>query len=897
MTGALPSISPRYRIERVIGAGGFAIVYQAHDEQFGRTVAIKVMGSDLSESVGRDRFRREIQLQSRLQHPHIVPLFDSGEADGRLFYVMPYVAGESLRQRLQRERRLSVKDVTRLAREVGDALHHAHQAGVVHRDVKPENILIAEQSAMVADFGIARPAAERGGEQLTMTGMSIGTPAYMSPEQVDGSAVADARSDIYSLACVLYECLTGEAPFSGNSPQSVMAKHLMSPAPSARTLRADLPGGVDAVFARALAKTPADRHESVRAFVEDFAEALSRSATTSSGATASLARPDGTPPQSKDAPATTGRTAPSTFRVPIALSLGIVAVATAIAVFLPRFRSDAPTPAVPSDSASVPMIAVLALETPDSADRALVDGMTEELTSRLSRIGSLGVLARASLATYDSRGKAPSQVGKDLGVAYLLAGTLRAERLADGSRQVALTPRLTRVADDRDIWSERYTARLLPGEMFALQTRIATQVVEQLRVALTPAEQSAMTVQPTDNWEAYDFFVRGNVFASLPAAEEPARLAVDMFERAVGADPRFVAAWAKLAEAHSQYYFFFDRTPARAQQAVAALRRAVAIDSTLPEVKLASGFLRYWVQLDYDGALADLEAARRAQPNNSQLHYTIGSLLRRRGDFDAAIASYRRAAQLNPRSQLPATDLGSTYLWLHRFPEADRELQRAITLVPDWSPPYMLQGFLHLSWTGDTARARGAIRAAMPRLGRRNVIGGMASRWRYLLTTLGGDLLDGVDSLALGSAPIDSVSFYLTRGELRLRRGQGPRARIDFDSALVLAQQRAIVRTTDPNTQADLANAYAFLGRRDDAIAAARRAEALLPLSRDAYFAPSLFALLIQAYITAGAYDLALDKLELLRQVPSPVTISFLLADPHYAPLHNLPRFKKLVSN
>src|SRR5438876_10403347 len=257
------ALAGRYAIERELGSGGMATVYVADDLKYHRTVAVKVLRPELASVLGPDRFLREVEIAAKLNHPHILALYDSGEADGLLFYVMPYVKGESLRHKLERERQLPIDEALRITRQVASALGHAHDQGVIHRDVKPENILLYEGEAMVADFGIALAlsgASEggQGGERLTERGVWVGTPEYMSPEQALGEPSLDARSDVYSLGCVLYELLAGEPPYTGPTAQAVIAKRLAGPAPGVRRLRATVPGGVEQALLKALATVPAD---------------------------------------------------------------------------------------------------------------------------------------------------------------------------------------------------------------------------------------------------------------------------------------------------------------------------------------------------------------------------------------------------------------------------------------------------------------------------------------------------------------------------------------------------------------------------------------------------------------------------------------------------------------
>ncbi|MFQ5704201.1 MAG: serine/threonine-protein kinase [Gemmatimonadales bacterium] len=270
------ALADRYAIERALGAGGMAVVYLAQDRRHHRSVALKVLRPELAQAVGPDRFLREIELAARLTHPHILPLYDSGEAGGFLYYVMPFIEGGSLRDRLDKEKQLPVDDALRITGEVADALDYAHAEGVVHRDIKPENVLLSRGHALVADFGVGKALSAVGAEQLTQTGLAVGTPAYMSPEQAAGDGELDGRSDLYALGCVLYEMLAGEQPFTGPTAQAVIAKRFTESAPAVSSRRDTLPAKLDQVVSRVLAKTPADRF----ATGAQFAEALTLASTT-----------------------------------------------------------------------------------------------------------------------------------------------------------------------------------------------------------------------------------------------------------------------------------------------------------------------------------------------------------------------------------------------------------------------------------------------------------------------------------------------------------------------------------------------------------------------------------------------------------------------------------------
>jgi serine/threonine-protein kinase len=277
-------LAKRYLIERELGRGGMSTVYLAHDVRHDRRVALKVLNSELAATLGAERFLREIRFAARLQHPHILPLYDSGEVESTLYYVMPYVEGESLRARLTREATLSVEEAVDIATEVAEALAYAHARDVVHRDIKPENILLSGKHAVVADFGIARAVSRAAADKLTGTGHAVGTPAYMSPEQASGEEEVDGRSDVYALGCVLYEMLAGEPPFPGPTAQAIMAQHGSEPPPAVRLLRPAVPREVERAIETAMAKSPEDRF----ATAEQFAAALAPHATGMKAEAASL---------------------------------------------------------------------------------------------------------------------------------------------------------------------------------------------------------------------------------------------------------------------------------------------------------------------------------------------------------------------------------------------------------------------------------------------------------------------------------------------------------------------------------------------------------------------------------------------------------------------------------
>jgi TolB-like protein/Flp pilus assembly protein TadD/tRNA A-37 threonylcarbamoyl transferase component Bud32 len=884
-------LGEHYLIEEELGRGGSATVYLAQDLRHGRRVALKVLHSALGAALGVERFQREIRTHARLQHPHILPLYDSGSAAGRLYYPMPHVEAGSLRDRLRRLERLQPAAAVQLALEVSSALAYAHRLGIIHRDLKPENIMLSPTGeAILADFGIAYALDQPdeatdpdtpSGPRLTETGVTVGTPTYMSPEQAAGDEELTGRSDQYALAAVIYEALAGRPPFIGPNARSILAKKLTEAPAPLRSVRADVPEVVDQVLTRALARHPDERF----ATMEEFARALAPAAP---GAITPA-------PQPRVLRTAAPERRPAARWLVIAPLL-LLALAGGLWL-LTRGGSEAPPVAAVDTDARV--LAVLPFRNlGDPADQYFADGLTEELTSRLAALGGLRVISRTSAEQYRGSTKSLKEIGAELRAGYVLEGSVRWERADSGAGRVRVTPRLIAVAEDSPLWSEEYEVELT--EVFRVQSEIAEQVTAALDLALGSPERASLAAAGTPTPEAYDFYLRGNEYASRNYSRGNVEAATDLYRRAVALDSTFALAWARLSRSHSAMYWFgHDRSPARLDSARVAAERALRLAPALAEARVAQGYLYYWGMGDYPRALEEFEAARRQQPGNSELLTAIGYVERRRGRWDSALTRFEEAVRYDPRSALRALDLADTYMSLRNYAEAERTFDRAIQLAPDWAEPWAYKAMLQLVWRGDLARARAVIAQGLERVTAGRLAQALTIPDAISAAPLTSDttFAEAIATVRPASFDGDSARYHLLHAEAAGFWGDRAAERAHADSALARLERQVRERPDDAKLLARLGLAYARAGRAAQAVQAGRRAAQLLPPSRDANSGPFVLTRLAQIHTLLGQPTPAIEILESLLSVPGWITPELLRSDPTWAPLGSDPRFVRLAGS
>jgi serine/threonine-protein kinase len=626
------ALRDRYVVEREAGRGGMATVFLARDRKLGREVAIKVLSPTVMTSVAGERFLREIRITAQLQHPNILPLIDSGDAAGLLYSVMPFVDGESLRERLLNGA-LPVNEALLLGREVAEALEYAHRRGIVHRDVKPENILLSNGHAVVADFGIARAIGLASGNSLTARGLPIGTAAYMSPEQAQGGGGGDPRSDVYSAGCVLYEMLTGKMAFGGANLREVLAKQAAgTPTPIAE-LQPLLTPAVTSIVNRAIARRPEDRYQNAGDLAADLRVVM--------GEPARLSTPNPVPPGPWPGPESERADGSNLWG---RMLIG-AAVLLLLALGISRFVGSPPGTAPPAASEDPATIAVLPLATKSDnlEDEYLGDGLSREIIDRLAQVEGLRVISPTSVVALKGRRLTVRQVADTLHVRHVLDGSLQ----RDGEH-IEAKVQLIDARRGRVLWQQTY--KLGEAQLLQLQDAIARQVTGAL---LTTAATQPLPAAPkrTEHVAAYESYLKGLYWLER-RTPEALRLAISAFQEALAQDPDYPQAMAGLASAHTYSVVYGYRGEADPYNEVAeALRladRAIARDSLAPEGWLARADARSIAFTDDDSVRADVDRARRLMPNSADIAMAYAWTLFRSGKMGLAIAAARRALALDP---------------------------------------------------------------------------------------------------------------------------------------------------------------------------------------------------------------------------------------------------------
>jgi eukaryotic-like serine/threonine-protein kinase len=858
------ALKGRYHIERELGEGGMATVYLADDIKHGRKVALKVLKPELAAAIGAERFLTEIRTTAILQHPHILPLFDSGEAGGFLFYAMPYVDGESLRDRLDRERQLPLEEAVSIAAKVARALHAAHEQGVIHRDIKPGNILLSKGEPLLADFGIALAVEADQEGRLTATGMSIGTPAYMSPEQGLETGQLDRRSDVYSLGCVLREMLVGDPPFTGTNSMAVLVRKSTEDAPAMRPVRGTVSVALEEAVAKSLARVPADRFTTAA----DFARGLS-AVDTDTRAFGTRARRG--------------------FNKRIAVAAAAIVGIVGGGVWFNATRD--PT------ERSIGSIAILPLEniSGESSQDNLIAALHDRMIGAFYGIDAITTTPRRSVLPFAEGSLGISEIARELRVDAVLEGSM--ELSGDG-----IHIRLSMILGDgeREVWTQGYDLDV--QGLLGVPGMVVLDIAEKVGLGLTSEVEARFESAQQVDTVALAALGLGDAYFYNFVEEQPLRAAIAEYRRAAQLDPNFALAFARLSFAHTwMWWWHFDRTNDRLDLARSAAETALSLDPSEAYAHLAEGF-RYGSQLSFDTAMTHYEAALVLEPNNPDVVVFLGMTLRGHGEWEDAVGYLSTAAELDPTNTVYVNEVAGTVMELGDLEAADRWIDRSLAIRDD-AYASMMKADIGFRRDGDLLRARDRVRGIVDRLGASGLVAGWNPSFLLMVAVEDSVVRSAVEEGGLAARYFNPNAQYdLLMAEAYRMSGNAPvaaeyygSARVFLDSILAAGLEEREESIYAATIHSQLGLALAGLGDHGSAIREGEIAVRRLPLSSSAEFGVDPLKTLALIYTLAGEQELAIDRLEELREHGLPLPRNYLISHPWWDDLRGNPRFEELM--
>jgi serine/threonine protein kinase/tetratricopeptide (TPR) repeat protein len=875
-----------YEILSSIGAGGMGEVYRARDTRLGRDVAVKVLPAEFAPDPERlRRFGQEAKATAALDHPNILAVFDIGTHDGTPYIVEQLLEGGSLRELLRGGPIPSAKAV-KFGVQIAQGLAAAHEKGIVHRDLKPENLWVSKDGRVkILDFGLARLRPQKLPEQEpkteaptldspTWVGTVLGTPGYMSPEQVRGQA-ADERTDIFAFGCVLYEMLAGRKAFTGDTATDVAAAILKEDPPDLSKLAPKVPPVLAQLVGRCLEKHPEARFSSAH----DLALALE---AVSGFETAALVRG-----KSEDVQR------PHWQLWALGAAAAVVLIAIVGGVVFERRPANPKT--APATTQKIVVLPFENLGAPE--DAYFASGMTEEITSRLANVRGLAVISRTTAMHYEHSQESVKQIGAELGVAYVLEGSVRWEHGQGGASRVRITPQLIRAADDTHVWADSYDRDL--ADVFSIQSDVAESTVRAMGVALLPQVRATLQEASTNDIQAYDLYLRGLEFRSRGSDKSYEEPALNMFQTAVEHDSRFALAFVELAKSRlTMYWQYYDRSPQQLTLAKEAAERALELRPDLAEPHDALGYYYYMGMRDYPRALQEFGVALKIKPGDSSAICGTAYVLRRQGRWGDSVDWLDRALEVDPQNASIWADLAETCTLGRRYADSDLASTNAIALGPQWGGIYGSRALNQLRWKGDVREAQAILDQAARVSGLTDDSGELAlATWRVAMARR--DYQGWLRLTERAPRTIDYQGLYLPsalmRAQVLMLAGQGDAAHRSFDDARLELEQKVKRDPDDDRYRSSLAIAYAGLGRRDEAIREAKLGHALMPASRDALMARHRVETLALVYTMVGQNKEAIETLNDLLSRSGSSTPHTLRLDPRYDPLRADPRFQGLL--
>jgi len=865
-----------YELLEEVGRGGQGVVFRARQKSLNRIVALKVIGlGQWATQAHLKRFRLEAEAAASLDDPCIVPIYEIGERDGQCYFSMKFVEGGQLDEVVKRTP-ISIRHAVGLIATLARAVHYAHEQGILHRDIKPGNILLdGKGEPHLTDFGLARLIESES--TVTRTVEVLGTPSYMAPEQAAGNNTKlTSAADVYGLGAVLYQLLTAHPPFAGGTTYETIKLLLDTEPRHPRLWNPKIDRDLSTICLKCLEKDPQRRYSSALALAKDLERWLKHEPI--------LARHTGL----------VTRASKWLQRNPTAAGIAVLSLALVSALGVIVWKSEW------FHHPSATGIAVLPFEnlSNDREDASFADGVHDDLLTKLAKIASLKVISRTSVMGYRDQHNT-REIGNALGVSHVLEGSVRKT-----GAWLHINAQLIDAHNDSHIWAEEYD-RDLKG-MFAIQSEIAEKVAERLHVKISSTEKMAIERPPTADLTAFDLYSRAKSLLLTLSFDTPeqrtnALAAADLLNQAVAHDPTFFQAYCQLAWIHDHFYYNgFDRSPARLSLAEAAIQAAFRLRPDAGEVHLARAWNLYWGYRDYDGALAELDIAGKTLPNDPRLFELKGYIERRRpGGDKEALRNLEHAIQLDPRNIQLLQQTASTYENLRRYADENALWDRALSLEPSDIQTKISRAFVELDWKADTQPLHQLIDEIRER--DPDSIRSVAINW-LVCALAERNSAAAASALAAGdedgmSNEIVKYSSHFMEGLVGRMEKDDAKARAAFNIAR--AEQEKLVRANpdDAGTLAVLGLIDAALGRKEEALREGRRAVELLPVEKDSINGAVMIACLATIAAWVGDKDLACQEIVASIRYSSYLSYGQLKLMPWWDPLRGDPCFEKIVAS
>ncbi len=851
-----------YKVIFKLGEGGMGEVYKAEDTKLKRIVALKFLPISFSnDREAKKRFIHEAQSASALDHTNICTVHEIGETEnGQLFISMACYEGETLKDKIEKGR-MDAAETIDITLQICEGLKKAHQNNITHRDIKPANIFITNDGVVkILDFGLAKV---KGQTKLTQMGSTAGTVDYMSPEQAKGEEV-DQKTDIWALGIVMQEMLTGESPFRGDYEQAVIYSIINSEPDLSK-----VPKELEPIIKKAIHKSPKERYQNIEEMVDDLISLKTGSKTRRNFIINRIKR--------------------SSSKTKIIIGAAALLILTAAILFsiITPFNNQV-------IAAGRKMIVVLPFENlGPPEDEYFAMGMREEISNKLAALGSIGVISRSSAEKFANTKKTAKEIGKELGVDYILEGTVQWAKNKNKSSRIRIIPQLIKVSEDVNIWSDSYDRVM--DDIFNIQNEIAQSVVDKLGIKILPGE-TVKGPPPTKNINAYDYYLKALPFHYGPTTGDNLKTCIKLYEKAIELDTNFAAAYAQISIAYMGLFkWYWDRDSINLKKSSVYLRKAKEINPDIAEVHLSQFFYYAWFTNDRERVFRELKKVLEIQPNNAEALWQISGFYYREGKIDLSKQCDQLSMQLDPLNARYPWGIGLDYQIIRDYKSAEKYLKRAIELSPNSSFQYVDLAKNYLDWKGNTELAWQTVK----KIKNDDYLDYYENIFIYL------DILDRNFEKALNQLKSskkeyeNSMERYIPNsqmiGFIYKYIGKTDLANKYFDSSRKKIEKMIPANPDDAHLHFSLCRSYAGMSNINKALMEINKALELSPFLREPRRSYVNSRYLADVYTLVGDYKNAFEKIDLLLSNPTGFSVNRLKLDPLYDPLRHLPEYKTIV--